>query len=107
VTAASPHRILDTLARGTLAEGGQDLPTLAGRAYRLARDTTVLMLLTGSVIPFRALKGAATYFGPDVRVIALRCEPDAPPGLSRSGDLTVLALRTLTDLPMLLNAGSA
>jgi uncharacterized protein (DUF58 family) len=106
VTAATPHRILDTLARGTLAEHGQELSTLAGRAYRLARDTTVLMLLTGSVIPFRTLQGAATYFGPDVRVIALRCEPDAPPGLSRSGDLTVLALRELTDLPMLLNAGS-
>jgi len=106
VTAASPHRILDTLARGTLTEQGQDLSTLARRGYRLSRDTTVLMLLTGSVIPFRALKGAATYFGPDVRVIALRCEPDAPPGLSRSGDLTVLALRTLTDLPMLLSAGS-
>jgi uncharacterized protein (DUF58 family) len=106
VTAASHHRILDTVARGTLAEQGQDLSALGRRAYRLARDTTVLMLLTGSVIPFRALKGAATYFGPDVRVIALRCEPDAPPGLSTSGDLTVLALRALTDLPMLLNAGS-
>lgn len=107
VTAASQPRILDTLARGELADHGHDLSTLAGRACRLARDTTVLMLLTGSVIPFRALQGAATYFGPDVRVIALRCEPDAPPGLSRSGDLTVLALRDLTDLPMLLNAGSA
>jgi uncharacterized protein (DUF58 family) len=106
VTATTPHRILDTLARGTLAEHGQELSTLAGRAYRLARDTTVLMLLTGSVIPFRTLQSAATYFGPDVRVIALRCEPDAPPGLNRSGDLTVLALRELTDLPMLLNAGS-
>lgn len=106
VTATMPHRILDTLAHGTLAEHGQDLSTLTGRAYRLARDTTVLMLLTGSVIPFRALKSAATYFGPDVRVIALRCEPDAPPGLSKSGDLTVLALRDLTDLPTLLNAGS-
>ncbi len=106
VTAASQHRILDTLARGTLADTGQDLPTLAGRAYRLARDTTVLMLLTGSVVPFRTLQGAAAHFGPDVRVIALRCEPDAPPGLNRSGDLTVLALRDLTDLPGLLAAGS-
>jgi uncharacterized protein (DUF58 family) len=106
VTAASRHRIMDTLARGELAERGQDLPTLAGRAYRLARDTTVLMLLTGSVVPFRALKAAATYFGPDVRVIALRCEPEAPPGINSSGDLTVLALRTITDLPILLNAGS-
>jgi len=107
VTAASPHRILDTLARGQLAESGQDLSTLAGRAYRLARDTTVLMLVTGSVVPFRAIKGAAVHFGPDVRVIALRCEPDAPPGLNRSGELTVLALRSLTDLPGLLSAGSA
>jgi len=107
VTAASRYAILDTLARGELAETGQDLSTLAGRGYRLARDTTVLMLLTGSVIPFRALKGAAVYFGPDVRVIALRCEPDAPPGISRSGDLTVLGLRALTDLPTLLNAGGA
>jgi hypothetical protein len=107
VTAASQHRVLDTLARGALADAGQDLQTLAGRAYRLARDTTVLMLLTGSVVPFRTLKGAAVHFGPDVRVIALRCEPDAPPGLNRSGDLTVLALRGLTDLPGLLNAGSA
>src|SRR3984885_6534740 len=106
VTAASQHRVLAPLARGTLADAGQDLQTLAGRAYRIARDTTVLMLLTGSVVPFRALKGAAVHFGPDVRVIALRCEPDAPPGLNRSGDLTVLALRGLTDLPVLLNAGS-
>jgi uncharacterized protein (DUF58 family) len=106
VTAASRHRIMDALARGELAERGQDLPTLAGRAYRLARDTTVLMLLTGSVVPFRVLKAAATYFGPDVRVIALRCEPEAPPGINSSGDLTVLALRTITDLPVLLNAGS-
>lgn len=106
VTAASRHRIMDTLARGELAERGQDLSTLAGRAYRLARDTTVLMLLTGSVIPFRALKAASVYFGPDVRVIALRCEPDSPPGINSSGDLTVLALRALTDLPVLLEAGS-
>jgi len=106
VTAASQPRILDTLARGGLSDHGHDLSALAGRAYRLARDTTVLMLLTGSVIPFRALQAAATYFGPDVRVIALRCEPDAPPGLTKSGDLTVLALRDLTDLPTLLNAGS-
>jgi uncharacterized protein (DUF58 family) len=107
VSAASRHRFLDTIAAGTLASTGQELSALAVRAHRLAQDTTVLMLLTGSVIPFRALKGAAVYFGPDVRVIALRCEPDAPPGVSQSGGLTVLALRTLTDLPMLLNAGSA
>jgi hypothetical protein len=106
VSAATRHRFLDTIAAGTLGETGQDLSTLVGRSYRLAQDTTVLMLLTGSVISFPALRSAAVYFGPDVRVIALRCEPDAPPGVSQSGGLTVLGLRTLTDLPMLLNAGN-
>jgi len=100
---ADPRRILDTLARGELAGQGQDLATLAGRAARLATDTSVLMLLTGSVIPFRALKAAAIFSGPDVKVIALRVEPDAPPGISDSGGITVLALRALTDLPLLLN----
>jgi uncharacterized protein (DUF58 family) len=102
---ADPVRILDTLARSELTDQGQDLATLAGRASRLATDTSVLMLLTGSVIPFRALQAAAIHFGPDVKVMALRIEPDAPPGISESGGMTVLALRTLADLPLLLSAG--
>jgi len=103
---ADPRRILDTLARGELTDHGQDLASLAGRASRLATDTSVLMLLTGSVIPFRSLKAAAVFFGPDVRVIALRVEPDAPPGISESGGMTVLALRVLADLPLLMNTAA-
>jgi hypothetical protein len=64
------------------------------------------MMLTGSVIPFASLKAAAIYFGPDVKVVAIRVEPDAPPGISRSGEMTVLALRALTDLPLLLNTAA-
>lgn len=107
VTASSQRHILDTLARGRLADHDQDLARLAGRAVRLAPDTTVLMLLTGSVIPFSALKAAAVYFGPDVKVMVIRVEPDAPPGISRSGEMTVLAVRTLTDLPLLLNTAAS
>jgi uncharacterized protein (DUF58 family) len=107
VIAASQRRILDTLARGKLAEHGQELAALAGRAARLAPDTTVLMLLTGSVIPFGALRSAAVYFGPDVKVMAIRAEPDAPPGISHSGEMTVLAVRALTDLPLLLNTAAS
>jgi uncharacterized protein (DUF58 family) len=106
VTAASPRRILDTVARGALADHGQELSVLTGRAARLAPDTTVLMMVTGSVVPFGALKAAAVYFGPDVKVIAIRVEPDAPPGISRSGEMTVLAVRVLTDLPLLLNTAA-
>ena len=101
---ANARRLLDTLARGELADQGQDLATLASRASRLATDTSVLMLITGSVISFAAVKSAAIFFGPDVRVMAIRVEPDAPPGISRSGQLTVLALRALADLPRLLAA---
>lgn len=104
---ASSRRMLDTLARGQLADQGQDLAALAARASRLATDTSVLMLITGSVISFAALKAAAVFFGPDVRVIAIRVEPGAPPGISRSGEVTVLALRILGDLPRLLSSGGA
>jgi uncharacterized protein (DUF58 family) len=103
VSAASPRRLLDTVARGTLADNGQDLVTLTSRAARMASDTSVAMLITGSVIPFRALRSAAIYFGPDVKTMAIRCEPQAPPGISHSGDLTVLAVRVLSDLPLLLS----
>jgi uncharacterized protein (DUF58 family) len=102
VGAAHPRRLLDTIARGTLADVGQDLATLTSRTARLAPDTSVAMLITGSVIPFSALKAATVYFGPDVAIMAIRCEPDAPPGISRSGGLTVLAVRALADLPLLL-----
>ncbi|HEY6790830.1 MAG TPA: DUF58 domain-containing protein [Trebonia sp.] len=104
VSAASQRRLLDTLARGTLADEGQGLASLTARSARMATDTSVLMLLTGSVLPFSAVKSATVYFGPDVKAMAIRMEPDAPPGISRSADLTVLAVRTLADLPLLLNA---
>jgi uncharacterized protein (DUF58 family) len=107
VHAARRERVLDTLARAELGESGQDLASLAARAARAALDTTVLMLLTGSVVPFRSLKAAAVYFGPDVRVLALRAEPDAPPGITRSADITVFGLRALGDLPGLIAAGEA
>jgi uncharacterized protein (DUF58 family) len=103
---ADPRRILDTLARGELTDHGQDLATLAGRAARLATDTSVLILITGSVIGFRTLQSAAIFSGPDVKVIALRVEPDAPPGITESGGMTVLGLRTLADLPLLLNTAA-
>jgi uncharacterized protein (DUF58 family) len=107
VNAARRERVLDTLARAELSDSGLDLASLAARASRTALDTTVLMLLTGSVVPFRSLKAAAVYFGPDVRVLALRAEPDAPPGITRSADITVFGLRTLADLPGLIAAGEA
>jgi uncharacterized protein (DUF58 family) len=104
VSSASQRRLLDTISRGTLAAQGQDLASLTSRAARKATDTSVLMLVTGSVIPFSAVKHGCVYFGPDVKVIAIRAEPDAPPGISRSGDLTVLAVQTLDGLPALLSA---
>jgi hypothetical protein len=87
---------------------GADLPqrllTLTSRAARMATDASVLLMITESVIPFSTLKQATIYFGPDVRPMAIRAKPDAPSGINRSGDLTVLAVRALSDLPRLLNA---
>lgn len=103
----SPRLILDELARAELGGYERNLPSLAQKAAQSAPDTSVAILLTGSVVPYADLRAAAVWFGPDVHVLAIRVEADAPPGITSSGGLTVLALRSLSDLPTLLTVAVA
>lgn len=101
-TPSSSQRLLDTLSRAELADDKLALLPAAQRAAALATDTSLAVLITGSAIPFYDLRAASTRFGPDVTALAVRVETDAPAGISRSGGITVLAVRSLSDLPRLL-----
>lgn len=103
-TPSNTQRLLDTLSRAELGDHKLALLPAAQRAAVLATDTSLAVLITGSTIPFQDLRAAANRFGPDVTGIAVRVETDAPAGISRSGGMTVLAVRSLTDLPRLLVA---
>jgi uncharacterized protein (DUF58 family) len=92
--------VLDTFSRAELADHG--LADLAQRASRIAPDTSVALVVTGSRVPFVELQRAAAHFPPEVRVVALRVDPASPTGISGSSALTVLTLSALNDLPALL-----
>lgn len=103
-TPTSGRHLLDTLSRSSLGGEERGLAAATSRAGRLASDTSLGVLVTGSTITFAELRAAAVRFGPDVTPLALRVEPGAPAGVSSSGGMTVLAVRLLADLPRLLVA---
>lgn len=95
-------RLLDSLSRSETGGAERGLAAAAAKASSLATDASLALLITGSRISFADLRAAAHRFGPEVVPVAVRVEPDAPAGVSVSGGLTVLAIRTLADLPVVL-----
>jgi uncharacterized protein (DUF58 family) len=91
------QRVLDTFSRAELADHG--LRDLATRAARIAPDTSVALLITGSLVPFIDIHRAAAHFPPEVRSLAIRIDPGAPTSVRGSRGLTVLSLQSLAELP--------
>lgn len=107
VTPRNPQHLLDTLAGASWGAPRTDMATVARAAAVQATDTSIVVLVTGNVISFSDLQGAGRWFGPDVSVLAVRIEPGAPAGFSRSGAMTVLSLPALADLPRMFAVGLA
>lgn len=97
------YRVLDTFSRADLVE--INIVDLAARAARLAPDTSIALLITGSLVPFVALHRAALHFPQEVRTVVLRIDPAAPTAISTRSELTVLTLRDLAELGALLDGG--
>ena len=95
------QQILDALTRADFADDA-DLATLAGGMLRTAPDTSLAVLITGSIVPFRVVRRAAAALPPEIDTVALRVDPAADPGMTTVGELTVLTLRALNDLPALI-----
>lgn len=100
-------RLLDSLSRSEMGGAERGLGAAAAKASSLATDASLVVLVTGSLIPFVDLRGAANRFGPEAVPVAVRVEPDAPAGISVSGGLTVLAVRTIGDLPIVLTGAAS
>ncbi len=106
-SSSSAQRILDALARTEMSPTGADLSSLAARASRLAPATSLALLITGSKLPFATMRTAASWFSPEVKVLALRVDPASPSGVTsaRSAEgFDVVSLGKLEDLPALLRA---
>lgn len=97
--------VLDVCARAE--QQGDDLVSVAGRAARLAPDTSLLFLVAGPHTDFVQLQRAANQFPIDVTTIAMRVDAELAPSLRTAGDLPLLSLGRLDQLPALLRWGVA
>jgi Protein of unknown function DUF58 len=95
------QQILDGLTRADFADDA-DLATLAGGVLRTAPDTSLAVLITGSIVPFSVVRRAGAALPPEIDTVALRVDPNADPGMTTVGDMTVLTLHALNDLPPLM-----
>lgn len=97
--------VLDVCARAHPEDSG--IITAAGEAARTAGDTSIAFLVTGPRTSFVELQRAAHQFPVDVVTVALVVDHEQRPGLKTAGDLPLLTLGALTDLPALLRWGIA
>lgn len=99
VHAAAPAMLLDALCRLEPLAKCDRLPGLAAEAVRQVADATAAGLISGGAVAASELKLAHSHLPLDARTIAIRCSGSDKPGLRRIGDLRVLDIAVLADLP--------
>lgn len=102
IAGRTPRLLLDDLAR--VAPMDRPLSEHAAHAWRLAADTSIAVLVTGALMPFTDLRRAAAIFPPSVRTLAMVINGAGSTGISDAGQLTVLTIPTLDDLPGVMRA---
>ena len=91
--------VLDATCRAAL--GAADVREVVVRAARLAPETSLLLLCTGSDRPDVEVRTAIGTFGNDVRRVALRARHDDPTSLRTVDGILLGVLGDLEQLPQL------
>lgn len=97
------YAVLDGFSRAQ--PSSLPLSQLALTAARVAPDTSLAFLLTGPALSFTDIQRAASHFSPEVTVIAVKVDPQAPASLATAGATTVFSLERISDLPALFRVG--
>lgn len=103
MTRGTGKAALDACSRAE--PGPQSLVEVAAKGNRLAPDTSVVFLITGPETDFLTLQRAAAQFPIEVGKVAIRIDGGAAPALRSAGELPLLTLGRLADLPVLLKWG--
>lgn len=104
VRAASRIGLFDQLAALELGPGEPTLTDVATTAATEVPQASIACLVTGSTIPVPELRGAHVRLPVDVHSLAVRVTHGKDSSRSRLGDLTVIDVPTLDDLPRALRA---
>lgn len=100
-----PPMALDVFSRAELA--GVTLSDSARELAKLSPDISVVVMATGSLGELTGIRHAASFFPPQVNVIALQVEEGASAGMASVGSITVLTLGRLAELPIILHGGQS
>jgi uncharacterized protein (DUF58 family) len=91
-------RLLDDLAVVEHAESALGIVDVARVAGDRVAGVSVAFLVVGSTAPHTQLRTAGQHFPVGVEAVAIVCDPEAVPGMTRISDLTVLTIGYLEDL---------
>lgn len=103
MTRGTGKSALDACSRAE--PGNLSLVSVAGRGARLAPDTSVVFLVTGPNTDFVTLQRSAAQFPVEVGKVGLRVDSTSRASLRSAGDLPLLTLGRLEELPSLLKWG--
>jgi uncharacterized protein (DUF58 family) len=94
----SRGRLLDGLSGVDLAGNALGLQGLASVAAETVAGISVAFLICGTPTTLAQLRAASRQFPAGVEVVAVVCDPEAPPSLRRVAELSVLTIGFLEDL---------
>ncbi len=98
LAALTPSKALDELCGVTLVAGG-GAADLVRVTRRQEPGASVVVLITGSVASTAQLRRAGALFDVDTRVIGIRVEEGSVLRVRTAGNVSVVQVGTLTDLP--------
>jgi len=100
--ATGSRTLLLDAASGLTFGGGPSLTQMAAVARRAAPTVTMALHVCGGQTNLAELRAAATRWSRDVRVIAVRVDPTSRTAFQPVGEMLVLTVSDLKDLPRLL-----
>lgn len=103
MTRGAGRSALDVCSRAEPTDAG--LVEVAARAAQVVGDASAVFLVSGPGTDFLTLQRAASQFPVDVARIAVRVDPSTRPSLRTTGDLPLLSISALEDLPLVLKWG--
>jgi len=104
---ATARALLDDFTRLESAPLRTDALSLARTAADAVPNASVMFFVVGRHVTARSLSSAASAVAPGIRCFAVRCGAGIGQTRSSLGDLTVLTVDDLTELPLLLRRGTA
>lgn len=98
-----PAGALDVFSRAEYSKW--DLASEAAHLVKVAPDASVVVFISGSEQSLAAFRQARAFLPPEVHAFAVRADLDGEMSLKQAGNLTVVGIGELGDLPKVLIGG--